>query len=47
MHRVDAISLLRTYQSVKSDYMEIFLSLLRGDKGIVYVTFGLLKILEV
>lgn len=46
MHRVDAIPLLRTYQSVKSDYMEIFLSLLRGDKRIVHVTFGLFKILS-
>lgn len=45
VHRVDAIPLLRTYQSVKSDYMEIFLSL-RGDKRIVCVTFGLFKILS-
>lgn len=46
MHRVDAIPLLRTYQSVKSDYMEIFLSLLRGDKRIICVTFRLFKILS-
>jgi len=46
VHRVDAIPLLRTCQSLKSDYMEIFLSFLRGDKKIVHVTFVLFKILS-
>lgn len=46
MHRVDAIPLSITCQSVKSDYMENVWSLLRGVKRIVCVTFRRFKILS-